>query len=111
MDALSCSKNPANSTNRRTFLKTMLATGTAPLVVPSITSADHHEHTFQIGACDWSIKKMLDLDAFHHGKQVGLNGIQYSFGVKGEGTDLRDRKNRDAIRQTVKQQNDNTLYF
>ena len=88
--------------NRGEALKNGALLSTGALFGPKLF-ADHHENTFQIGACDWSIKKMLDLDAFHLGKQVGLNGIQYSFGVKGKGTDLRDRKNRDAIRQTVKQ--------
>ena len=36
-------------------------------------------------------------------KQNGLDGIQYSFDVEGEGLDLRTRENRDKVRAIVKE--------
>jgi L-ribulose-5-phosphate 3-epimerase len=88
--------------NRREAIKQGALLSAGALVSPRLF-ADHHKQSFQIGACDWSIKKQFDLEAFHLGKQIGLDGIQYSFGVKDDGIDLRSRTNRDAIRQTVKQ--------
>ena len=38
-----------NSTNRRSFLKTMLAAGAAPIVLPSISSAAHHGKKVKLG--------------------------------------------------------------
>lgn len=58
---------------------------------------------FRIGTCDWSIKMPLSTKSFHFAKQNGMQGIQYSFDAPGNGLDLRDKKNRDTIRATVKE--------
>lgn len=58
---------------------------------------------FRIGTCDWSLKMQLSEDAFEFAQQNGLDGIQYSFDVEGNGLDLRLRKNRDLVRQKVRQ--------
>lgn len=39
----------SGSKNRRTFLKTMIAAGTAPIVLPSVTSAAHHGKKIKLG--------------------------------------------------------------
>lgn len=57
----------------------------------------------KIGTCDWSIKMPHSAESFRFAKQTGLRGIQYSFGVKGEGLDLRTRQNRDKVRAIVKE--------
>lgn len=59
-------------------------------------------HHFKIAACDWSIKKMLELDAFHMGSKLGLDGIQFSFDAKSRGIDLRRLDDREEIRAAVK---------
>lgn len=67
-------------------------------------SADEQSTSrFRIGTCDWSLKMQLSQDAFDFAQQNGLNGIQYSFDVEGNGLDLRLRKNRDLIRQKVRE--------
>jgi hypothetical protein len=38
-----------DSNTRRKFLKTMLAAGAAPLVLPSLASADHHKKKIKLG--------------------------------------------------------------
>lgn len=58
---------------------------------------------FRIGTCDWSIKMPSSAESFHFGSRAGLQGIQYSFGAKGQGLDLRSRENRDKVRATVKE--------
>ncbi len=39
----------SDSKNRRTFLKTMIAAGAAPIVLPSMTSAAHHGKKIKLG--------------------------------------------------------------
>ncbi|MCF0065486.1 hypothetical protein LXM26_28480 [Dyadobacter sp. LJ419] len=34
---------------------------------------------FQLGACDWSVGKSLNPEAFDRAKQIGLQGIQVSY--------------------------------
>lgn len=88
--------------NRREALKAVGVISTSALVAPRLFS-NPYEHRYNFGACDWSIKKMLELDAFHLGRELGLDGIQYSFDVAGKGMDLRSKENRDAVRKTVKE--------
>lgn len=64
-----------------------------------------HSGRFRIGTCDWSIKMPSNADSFRFAKRNGLKGIQYSFGAKGDGLDLRTRENRDKIRATIKENN------
>lgn len=81
-----------------------LAAVTSGLLFASPSYGDETETTaLRIGTCDWSIKMQLSSDSFEFGKRIGLSGIQYSFDAAGKGLDLRLRKNRDAIRKTVKE--------
>jgi L-ribulose-5-phosphate 3-epimerase len=59
------------------------AAGCAPLFAAS------EKRRFKIGACDWSIGKMDDPDAFAVAKQIGLDGVQVSLGTAGNNMDLR----------------------
>jgi sugar phosphate isomerase/epimerase len=52
-----------------------LAASCAPL----FAAAD--ERRFKIGACDWSIGKMDNPQAFEVAKQIGLDGVQISLGT------------------------------
>mgnify|MGYP000468796807 CR=1 FL=1 len=86
--------------NRRTALKrtALLAAGVA--AAPGLLAA-HHRPRHRLGACDWSIHRMLELDAFRMGEHLGLDGIQYSFDEVGRGWDLRTIENREAVRRMV----------
>ncbi|MCZ6673334.1 MAG: sugar phosphate isomerase/epimerase [Verrucomicrobia bacterium] len=86
--------------NRREALKTGAVLATGAMLAPRLF-ANQHSHRFKIGACDWSIKKMLELDAFRMGRELGLDGIQFSFDAEGRGMDLRNKENRDAVRKVV----------
>ena len=59
--------------------------------------------SYKIGTCDWTIKMQASEESFRYAKQNGLDGIQYSFDVKGKGLDLRTRENRDKVRAIVKE--------
>ena len=44
---------------------------------------------FKIGACDWSIRQAQKPEAFAVAKEIGLDGVEVSFGEPGTGNDLR----------------------
>ena len=72
------------------------------MVVTPLCSATEPNSRFRIGTCDWSIKMPVSTESFEFGNRNDLDGIQYSFDAEGKGVDLRLRKNRDLIRETVK---------
>lgn len=87
--------------NRRNALKAagLLAAGTA--IAPRLLSANSSRR-YRIGACDWSIGRMLELDAYRMGQHLGLDGIEASFDEVGRGWDLRTAENRADVRKVVK---------
>lgn len=73
------------------------------LSLPVCLAQDKNATPFRIGTCDWSIKLPLSVDSFQFAKRCKLDGVQYSFDVKGKGLDLRLLQNRETLRKTVKQ--------
>src|ERR1041384_8364903 len=47
------------------------------------------QRRFKIGACDWSIGKMDNPEAFAVAKQIGLDGVQVSLGTAANNMRLR----------------------
>lgn len=47
---------------------------------------------FRIGACDWSLGKLADVEAFDVAKEIGLDGVQVSLGTEANGMSLRTRE-------------------
>lgn len=72
------------------------------LISPASVFAQEAGREFRIGTCDWTIKMPSNADAFRFARATGLEGIQYSFGAKGDGIDLRTRENRDQLRAVVR---------
>ncbi len=58
------------------------------------TFAADPKRTFKIGACDWSINNGGDLAAIKMAKDIGLDGVEVSFGRPGDKYDLRAEENR-----------------
>jgi L-ribulose-5-phosphate 3-epimerase len=87
--------------NRREAVKKSILLSSGAFLAPNLFAKDPVPK-YKIGACDWSIKRMLELEAFRFGKQLGLDGIQFSFDEAGKGMDLRVKENREAVRQTIK---------
>lgn len=79
--------------SRRPFLKTI--TGAALGVSASSVFARSTQQDFKIGACDWSIRKKQDIEAFDVAQTIGLEGLQVSFSSPGLAYDLRDQKVRE----------------
>ena len=88
--------------NRREAIRAAALLTTGALIAPRLL-ADGRSYPFKIGACDWSIKKMLELDAFRLGRELGLDGIQFSFDEANKDMDLRRKENREAVRKVVEQ--------
>ncbi len=51
--------------------------------------AETGKRRFKIGACDWSIGKMANPQAFEVAKQIGLDGVQVSLGTAADDMQLR----------------------
>jgi len=88
--------------NRRQAIKCCATLSAVAATAPSLLAKRNHA-TFRIGATDWSIKKRLQPDAFTFGRELGLDGVQYSFGEADAGMDLRRRENRITMRQLVRE--------
>ena len=69
----------------RSFLSKAVVAG---LAAPVFGAADGPR--FPIGACDWSMGKRGDMGAMALAGEIGLDGVQVSFGAPGDGHDIRD---------------------
>jgi L-ribulose-5-phosphate 3-epimerase len=72
--------------NRRQWLG--MSFGVAVPSALQAWSADS-KRTFKIGACDWSLQRRHELSALEVAKEIGLDGVQVSFGEPGIPYDLR----------------------
>ena len=72
-----------------------LACGLAPLFAAS-------GRRFKIGACDWSLGKMADPEAFALAKQIGLDGVQVSLGTAADDMKLRQAPVQKRFKEAAK---------
>jgi len=76
---------------RREMLRisSLAATGLllSPAFAPLFAAAS--ERRFKIGACDWSIGKMGSPESFEIAKEIGLDGVQVSYGTAKDDMKLR----------------------
>ncbi len=82
-----------------------LAAGAGLMAAPAFAAlAADKERLFKIGACDWSLGKSANVAAFDVAKEIGLDGVQVSFGAPGGRYDLRKadvrREFADATKKT-----------
>ena len=73
---------------RRDFIKTAAAGGLLMSPAMQVMAASGRQ-PFRIGACDWSIDCRGELKAFDVAKEIGLDGVQVSFGGGDEKNNLR----------------------
>jgi sugar phosphate isomerase/epimerase len=79
-----------------------LALGTGLAISPALlTLAADPPPQFKIGACDWSIGRGGQLSALELAKQIGLDGVQVSFGQPGGEFDLRNEEVRRQYEQAA----------
>ena len=60
------------------------------------------KRTFKIGACDWSIRNRGDVAAMKMAKDIGIDGVEVSFGKPGDTYDLREAENRKKYQAEAK---------
>jgi len=73
------------------------ATGVGLSLSPALRAlAADEKRLFKIGACDWSIGKAGQPGALELAKQIGLDGVEVSFGAPGGEHDLRNEEVRRA---------------
>lgn len=56
--------------------------------------AQDPQRVFKIGVCDWSMDRRQDIAALELASQLGIDGVQVSFGEPGTKYDLRDAEVR-----------------
>ena len=64
--------------------------------------AQDEQRPFKIGACDWSLGRGQDVSALEVAKQVGIDGVQVSFGKVGAKYDLRKPEAQRAYSEACK---------
>jgi len=57
---------------------------------------------FSIGACDWSISNTSNLGAIEMAKEIGLDGVQLSLGLKANNMHLRRKDVQEAYKSLAK---------
>lgn len=75
------------------------------LLVAATVSADVFPPAvlqFQLGACDWSVGKSLNPEAFDRAKQIGLQGIQVSYNTSKDPEGLSVKDTLDSIKAASK---------
>lgn len=85
--------------SRRVFLKNTALLSTVALVPLPNEAA---KPRFRIGACDWSLGKAANIEAFDIAKQIGLDGVQVSFNARKDEAYLSKPENIDAIKAASK---------
>ena len=89
---------PSPSISRRRLLAASAATAACTLSpgLRNLLAHPGHERPrpFRISACDWSIGRAGRVDALALASEIGLDGVQVSFGRPGGETDLRDPQTR-----------------
>ncbi len=90
--------------NRRQVLQ--CSAGAALSYLPALRLlAGDPSRPFKIGACDWSLGKRHQLEALDVAKQIGLDGVQVSFGEVGLDTDLRKPEVREEYASKCRELN------
>ncbi|MFV2068289.1 MAG: sugar phosphate isomerase/epimerase family protein [Pirellulales bacterium] len=89
---------------RREALAEFAGMGLAMTPAISALAADA-QRPFKIGACDWSLGHGGKSSAMKFAREIGLDGVQVSFGEPGGPHDLRQEENRNETVRAAKQYN------
>lgn len=85
--------------SRRTMMKKSLFLTALTGIQPFVGFSGPREAGYLIGACDWSIGKASDPEAFKVAKGIGLDGIQVSLGNTSNDMHLRQKNIQEAYLQ------------
>lgn len=88
---------------RRSALGAAVAAGADFALSPALSAlAADPQRRFEIGACDWSIGRAGQVSALELAKEIGLDGVQVSFGKPGGKYDLRKEDVRQQYREAAR---------
>jgi sugar phosphate isomerase/epimerase len=94
----------AHRINRRTALGSAAAIGAGLALSPALSAlAADSQRQFKIGACDWSIGRAGQVTALELAREIGLDGVQVSFGKPGGQHDLRNETARREYQEAARQ--------
>lgn len=90
--------------HRRDVLRATI--GAAVAATPGLSLwGGQQQRLFRIGACDWSIGGGGQPAALRTAREIGLDGVQVSFGKPGEPHDLRREEVRQQYQSIAREQN------
>jgi len=90
----------ASRLTRRQALAT--AAGAALAFSPALGALAAGKRRFKISACDWSLGQAGNPDALRVAAEIGLDGVQVSFGAPGAANDLRTEAARVRYREAAR---------
>lgn len=89
--------------HRRDALRAAMGGALACSSCWSLLAADQNR-LFKIGACDWSIGGRGQLAALRTAREIGLDGVEVSFGQPGGTNDLRREETRAEYQRVAREQ-------
>lgn len=87
---------------RRKALKSTLGLAGLTCLNPLEAFAASAVTRFKIGACDWSINHLAEVEAIETGKKIGLDGVQISLGTLDNDMHLRQAKVQQQYKDACK---------
>ena len=82
---------------RKLLVNTAAMAALAPLSSFEELAATERKKGFRIGACDWSIGKSSDIEAFDVAKAIGLDGLMINMGSEKDNLHLRNGATQQAF--------------
>lgn len=87
---------------RRTLLKQLASASGLAVGLPAMAGGATARLNLKIGACDWSIGKTSNIEAFKVAKEIGLDGIQVSLGSDANNMHMRETERQRAYLEESK---------
>lgn len=87
---------------RRTLLKQLASASGLAIGLPAMAGGATARLNLKIGACDWSIGKTSNIEAFKVAKEIGLDGIQVSLGSDANNMHMRETERQRAYLEESK---------
>lgn len=81
---------------RKLLMNSAALAALAPLTAIGGMDAGYKKQKFKIGACDWSIGKSSNIEAFDLAREIGLDGLMINMGSEKNNLHLRQKETQDA---------------
>lgn len=87
---------------RKLLLNSVTVAALAPLSSFNELFGAEHKRKFNVGACDWSIGKSSNVEAFDVAKQIGLDGLMINMGSEADNLHLRNKAMQESFLEASK---------